>query len=242
MHGPCIYRCSCCACVAIIFPGTGTGTRSRSQYQWSCSALETYNDYSYYALPNLNGFAANAEVVEEISLSYLGFPPSNQLDLYPVPEDLNCSGIVSAVNYCYYDVFSEFEELQPLFTLLLLEQNRRNFRVTHRFEISSTPTAAICTEPDSSFGSRFCCDVSNIDGFYLPAPNFAFGILTHSISLLDFKIADFPQFLAEHYSYLDIESRLTVNDNFKLEDGLELDDALRLFQFLISKFIRLYTC
>ncbi len=111
------------------------------------------------------------------------------VDVTLIPSTLNCSGIVTAMEFCYASGVDdtpygrEFE----LFRLLILEQqNGLTFRITNTIDGNTTPTTQICT--DRSFTGtntiRFCCDrltFNTIDQFRLPAPNFAFGITSDSI-------------------------------------------------------------
>ena len=143
-----------------------SGTNSHL-YEWNCSALDT--DTNFYALPNLDGLIEDAEVVRGIGLSSLDFVPSNTVVLYPVPTDLNCSGMISAVKFCYFIYSFQFEVTHEIFSLLLLEWNQLNFRVITKIEISSTPVADICSRTIT--GSQYCCDVETISQFYLPTSN-----------------------------------------------------------------------
>ncbi len=109
-------------------------------YQWSCSALNTSTNRN--TLPDLRyGDDENVASIRG------GLLPSD-LDIYPVPSTLNCSGTVSAVEYCYAGLRSDvtYGTNHPVFTLLTLEQNGLTFRITGMISVHSTPTDQKCTD------------------------------------------------------------------------------------------------
>ena len=72
--------------------------------------------------------------------------PFSDVYIFPLPFPLNCSGTVSALQYCY--IGSNLGTQQSVFTLLFLQQSGSNFTVTKRLPVSSTPTNMICTNRD----------------------------------------------------------------------------------------------
>lgn len=161
--------------------------------------------------------------------------PANNLYIYPLPLALSCNGTVSAMRYCYND--NELGADRLIFTLLILEQNGLNFTVRDVSSVHSTPTSQICTR----FFSQYCCDVftlNAVDHFSLPAADFAFGIATSdSVDLLGFDDDDRPQYRVEQYilETVNLDS-LTEGSTVSVDSGSRTTtDALRLFQFFISK-------
>ena len=158
---------------------------------------------------------------------------SNVVYIYPVPSTLNCSGTVSAVQYCYSVSSGALGTEREVFTLLTLQQNGLNFVVSSVITVRSTPTGQICTR--GFLGIQYCCDImalNPMDQFDLPAVNFAFGIIPED-SLLTFNTASFPQFVAEHYRQQ--ETTVAVGDTITFSGNTLTDRAFRLVQFFISK-------
>lgn len=144
-------------------------------YQLTCSP-DPENDRRY--LPNLP-VNADGESVYAVR-NDLEDSSGNFVYIFPIPDSslTDCSGMVSAVRYCYIYGNSEvdFDNERSIFTLFLLEQqNGPNFVVTEVFNISSTPTDRICGSGTSS-SSQYCCDTMQLDPFPLPEANFAYGI------------------------------------------------------------------
>lgn len=193
-------------------------------YRWMCSTLEN----NHYLLPELT--EGGDDLVEFVTSNALsGVVPSLAgAYIYPLPSTLNCNGRVSAVRYCYFD--SEFGTEKLIFTLLTLRQNGQNFMITDAIDIHSE-----CT-------GYYCCNISRLnimDQFRLPAPNFAFAIVPSSVDvlLIGYNGDIYPQYLVQHYRGqlqvapipLEIGSTISVGN-------ITSDEALRVFQFIISKF------
>ena len=214
-----------------MFPGLN------AQYQWSCSTLlDTIGDR--YRLPDLGD--GDDGTVAFIALG-LQLSSEGTTHIYPVPSTLNCSGTVTAVEYCYRIRDSQLGTEQLVFTLLTLQQSGLEFTITDVIPISSTPMSDICTE--SIFSIQYCCDILSLgmmDSFLLPAENFAFGVqISSSVNLLGYRGNVFPQFVVEQFRYSQanfgapvIGGRITLTDNDR-----ESDRTLRLLQFFISKSI-----
>ena len=188
----------------------------------------------HYILPDLGVGNDSALADMALNLRFL-WSLSDVAYIYPVPPTLNCSGTVSAVQFCYV-LSGVLGTEREIFTLLTLGQSGLNFVVSSVIPVSSTPTEQICTS--ALFLGQFCCDVmllNSMDQFDLPAANFAFGIISEG-SLLAFNTAFFPQFIAEHYRLED--ATLAVGDNItvNISQSILTDRALRLVQFSISKF------
>ena len=215
-------------------------------YEWSCSPLDA--DSNRYTLPDLRyEDAANvASIGERLEAS-----DDDNVDVFPVPSTLNCSGTVSAVQYCYagrrIDVV--YGRTYPIFTLLTLEQNGLSFEIADVIDVSSVPVEQICMERfflvTGFIGFvRYCCDTlllgDLMDRFSLPKSSFAFGVMSTSTSINQIRyIANsFPEFQVEQYSTpASTIGTPTVGGTFTLtDDSRRTDMALRLLQFVISKY------
>ena len=209
-----------------VFPGLN------AQYQWSCSPLlDTIGDR--YSLPDLG--VGDDEAVAFIALfGGLQLSSEGTTHIYPIPSTLNCSGTVTAVEYCYRAVNGQLGTQQLVFTLLTLQQSGTTFTITDVIPISSTPTSDICT-------GQYCCDTLSLDmmnSFLLPADNFAFGVqISSSVNLLGYYDGFSPQFVVEQFRYSQADfSAPAMGGSITLtENDRESDRTLRLLQFFISK-------
>ncbi len=207
-------------------------------YEWSCSPLDASN--GHYTLPDLGNLddADVANISQDVEVFDDG------VDIYPVPSTLNCSGTVSAVEYCYAGLREDltYETNHPVFTLLILEQTGLTFTITDMVDVYSMPTTQKCTDslPVDNSSYRICCDSFVLDQFPLPAPDFAFGIAPASlaVSQIGYPVESFPEFRVELYSLStsDLDTP-AVGDTFTLNDNTSriTNQTLRLLQFVISK-------
>ena len=204
--------------------------------QLQCSALDAAKNLYYF--PSLRGpLEGSDEIVAGFASSntYILSSPGVSF-IYSVPStQVNCSGTVLVVEYCYRGSNGQLGTELLAFTLLTLEQNGRDFRVTDRIEIRTTPLPQICT------GDRFilpnyqyCCGTTSLnmaDHFILPASNFAFGIAiptTSSVSLLGHQ----SLFQVAHYQ----ESQTiipSVGSTFSV--GNQVTQGLKLLRFQLSE-------
>ena len=196
-------------------------------YQWQCSALDAAN---LYYLPNLP--EGNDRAVAVLFGSYISSSAGTAY-IYPVPStQVNCSGTVSAVEYCYRGNTGQLGTELLAFTLLTLEQNGSNFRVTDRIDIRTTPHSQICTRFLLTT-TQYCCDITSLnmaDRFILPAPNFAFDIAIppSSVSLLGFR----SSLQVAHYQEAQTVIP-SVGSTFSV--GNTVIQGLRLLRFHMSK-------
>ena len=210
------------------------------QYQWSCSPQPDAIGDRYH-LPDLE-YGDDEDVVK--ILRNLTLIESGTSYIYPIPSTLNCSGTVTAVEYCYRAVNSQLGREQLVFTLLTLQQSGLEFTITDVIPISSTPTSDICTLTSTYLESLFsppqyiiCCDTLSLnmmDRFLLSAENFAFGVI--AVNLLTYCVGIYPQFLVDHFRYTQAEfSGPVIGDSITLtESNRGSDRALGLLQFFIS--------
>ena len=158
--------------------------------------------------------------------------------IYPIPSTLNCSGTVTAVEYCYRAVNSQLGREQLVFTLLTLQQSGLDFTITDVIPISSTPTSDICTRQSLS---QYCCDTLSLDmmnSFLLPTENFAFGVVTFTdVHLIRYDGKISPQYLVDYFRYAQGNfAEPTIGGTIALRPSNRLSDqALILLTFYISK-------
>ena len=203
--------------------------------QLQCSALDAANNLYYF--PSLRGpLEGNDGIVAGYASSNTYIPSSPGVSfIYSVPlTQVNCSGTVLAVEYCYRGSNGQLGNELLAFTLLTLEQNSLNFRVTDRIEMRTTPRSQICTGDRFIFPNyQYCCDTTSLnmaDHFILPASNFAFGIAisTSSVSLLGYQ----SLFQVAHYQ----ESQIiipSVGSTFSV--GNQVTQGLRQLRFQLSE-------
>ena len=200
--------------------------------QLQCSALDAANNLYYF--PSLRGpLEGNDERVAGAAfLNTYESSVGGATYIYSVPlTQVNCSGTVSAVEYCYRGSDGQLGTELLAFTLLTLEQNGLNFRVTDRIEIRTTPHSQICTGSISNI--QYCCDITSLnmaDHFILPVSNFSFGIITppSSVSLLGYR----RLFQVAHYQ----ESQAiipSVGSTFSV--GSQVTQGIRLLRFQLSE-------
>ena len=208
-------------------------------YEWSCSPLDGGNES--YTLPDL-GEWDSVIVFSQIGTA-LQLASLNNVDIYPVPPTLNCSGTVSAVKYCYGS--SETIGINSLvFTLLILEKNGLRFRVTdviqvqHRSNTNCIAKSRYTLEGliDGS-DPQYCCSSMNLEQFHIPQPNFAFAVVpAHSI--IAYNPTSFPDYKVEKYSFPKsvLHTLIAVGDTFTLTNtSRRTNESLLVIQFVISK-------
>ena len=117
----------------------------------------------------------------------------NQINIYSVGSlNEDCSGEVTAIEYCYqYDVSGAGEAVFNWTVLTLEDTESSNFRITNTYTIESRPDSlSSVTCADVNSGRRDCCDVDQINGFGSLPDNFVFGVTgpsqgnTHGATLL----------------------------------------------------------
>ena len=210
-------------------------------YEWNCSSLNVTNNR--FTFPDLR--YGDDENVANISPG-LVLSSAIDVDIFPVPSTLNCSGTVSAIEFCYSINFliDRLGKETRALTLMILEQNGLNFRITDLIDVRSNSTAQKCT--NLMFRS-YCCDTIILREerrFHLPVSNFAFGTIPERSSIfsaqsshLRYRVESFPEFRVERYSLprLDLGTP-AMGDTFTLTDvDRRTDLALALLQFVMSK-------
>lgn len=164
----------------------------------------------------------------------------NRVYIYPIPPaQVNCSGNISTIQFCYRSDRRLTTE-QHIFTLLALDQTGLNFRITKIIDVQSTPFDPICT-PVRFTIYEFCCDIlvlDTFDHFQLPT---AFGIVILDpavINLLGFGVEDYTQYQVEDLFLTTQEAigNITTGRTFTLtNDSRIINQTLRILEFTISE-------
>ena len=180
--------------------------------------------------------ARELNTVKAPSLSYVIYA----YNLGSLNED--CSGEVTAIEYCYrYDVIGAGAAVFRWTVLILEDTGASNFRITNTYTIESRPdSSSTVTCGDGSNGRKDCCDVDQINGFGNLPDNFIYGVTgpsqgnTHSATLL---------------GYFDSLSQYQVNTVLQNSIGLSLTvgstvpnhhvavGGLRMLWFVIGRFM-----
>lgn len=191
-----------------------------------------------YTLPDV---VLNDQTVARFSLTFFR-SDADVVYIYPLPDDLNCQGEVSAVRFCYASEDAYFGTQQPVMTLLTMSQSSLTFDITNAILIHSTPSEQICTT--SLFSrSELCCDTVRLnaqDRFSLPSANFAFGIIRANITveLLGYLKQKHFDLVVEHYRFfLSLFPTPAVGNSYTMarDDNIKTDNTLRLLQFVMGK-------
>ena len=166
----------------------------------------------------------------------------NQINIYSV-DSLNedCSGEVTAIEYCYrYDVSGAGEAVFNWTVLILEDTGAGNFRITNSYTIESRPdssSSVTCTDVNS--GRKECCDVDQINGFNWP-DNFVFGVTgpsqgnTHSATLLGY-FDTLPQYQVN--TVLLNRAGLSVSVGSTVPSVPVVQRGLRMLWFVIGRFM-----
>ena len=154
-----------------------------SAEQWRCSKFSDYLSF----FPDF-GDSIPDPLLWQDSMRGISY-------VYPIPSDqINCSGIVTDIQYCYRTPTSMKTNVL-VFTLLTLNQIKNSFYVTRTIAIHSSsedcfslPTNSSnvinCTT-SSDNTSYYCCGMklSNEEVFEFPATNLAIGIAIPNSSI-----------------------------------------------------------
>ncbi len=178
--------------------------------------MDTVNNKYYF--PDLGGAATVMGYTWEQTAPGVTY-------VYEADESiLNCSGTVTAVEFCFVNSSADDRNLFDLLLLIRLDSN--SIQVTKSIPISFHPPSVQC---DSSK----CCDVMTLteqDQFNLPTSNFLIGMVIISSLVAPFHNV-YPRF--ETTSYQLSVGRPTANSVLTL--SIATTRPLRLMWFHISK-------
>ncbi len=194
-------------------------------YEWSCSPLDASNGrYTVPGLGDIGNVSAAITIGQRLEQEF-----RNNASLFPVPSTLNCSGTVSALEFCYSPQDITFGTNYTVFTLLVLEQGGLTFAINRSIPVYIIPTAQKCIDqPSENITFHFCCDSMHLDmadQFSLPAPNFAFGITP----------TEFNQLRYRDNSLQVVQYNVRASDIQNLSSFSLINMPPRLLQFIISK-------
>ena len=113
--------------------------------------------------------------------------------IYTIPPESaqrDCSGNVTAVEYCYRAIRIDLNQTKDVFYILsltpsTLENNRIQFTVNRRIKINSTASDSICTSIPDHPWHLVCCENKSLE-YQFPSSNFTlnFGIVARK----DFRL------------------------------------------------------
>ena len=189
-------------------------------YQWSCSQLD--EESGFQSLPDLTD---DRNSIAEHRYHSAG----TRLVIHTIPSALDCNrGTVVAVEFCYAETHT-----RHILTLLTLDGSGSNFTITDVIPVYKNPDTEICAMSSvPNLELTTCCDTYSLNAssqFPLPVPNFAFGILPNTLSLLQFRYTD----VTNSYSF-DLGTAIpTIGQVYSLTSPVT--KRLRFFNFLIGE-------
>ena len=208
------YFISCCTGVA--------------QYQWACTEPDGAGQRY---VPS----ARDRDVLT-------GTTTTNTINIYSVGSlNQDCSGEVTAIEYCYrYDVSGAGEAVFNWTVLILENAGSSNFRITNSYIIESRPNSSSSVTCGAvSNGRKDCCDVDQINGFGSLPENFVFGVTgpsqgnTHNATLLGFHDTSLSQYVVStvHVS----RGSLSLSVGSTVPSVPVIQRGLRMLWFVIGK-------
>ena len=193
-------------------------------YQWSCSQLD--EESGRQSLPDLTD---DRNSIAEHRYHSAG----TRLVIHTIPSALDCNGIVMAVEFCYATTHT-----RHILTLLTLDGSGSNFTITDVIPVYKNPDSEICAMSSvPNLELTTCCDTYSLNAssqFPLPVPNFAFGILPNTLSLLQFRYTD----VTNSYSFDLGTASPTIGQVYSLTSPVT--KRLRFFNFLIGELHIMY--
>ena len=136
------------------------------EYEWTCSPYDTANDK--YCLPDFGGNSSLFQLTWQDSTPEVAY-------VYSINSDeLNCTGIVTALEFCYTSTIRDPSQRSAFLFLLFNRTSENMFEVLKSIQITATPSSATCmpSDPDR------CCEVQEFkvqEQFSLSSPNLAIG-------------------------------------------------------------------
>lgn len=150
------------------------------------------------------------------------------------PTQRNCSGNVSAIQYCFMVNHSvQQNSTQNVFSLLSLTRSSFHFTVDNAIMVNSTLLESKCTISQPSATGMLCCDTTVLtEEFKIPSTdNFAFGVVIVNMKVLPLVFA--RKYRAEQFI-------VALGPNFDSYEGSlnmsnrENNESLPLLRFLIG--------
>jgi hypothetical protein len=193
-----------------------------AKYNWSCTESD---DEGCRYIPSIT--LRDHEGVQHAATG-------NELYIYRLPElNAPCYGRVIAIEYCYQ--FNDTTVGPAVFNWIVLILEESN----HSLEIIDTVTIKSCELDATSCtrGQPLCCDVINIENFYLPI-NFTFGVIESSqgnnagATLLGFADS-LPQYQVDVMLINRAEVTLSVGSTIR--NRVTVPRGIRMLWFVIGK-------
>lgn len=222
--------------ISYYFAGTGN---CRSFSPFLCQPSTDSQVYTpnipdfYFDIDNVAGFrtaasGANLTTRNEQRVTTIIF------SIPPRSPERNCSGTVTALQYCYESTAEFLDRGQRninIFWLLTLSRNGSRFTVSRRYMARTTPRDSVCV--NSSETRRVCC-AETARNFQITASTHWFGVtvlgqnrrpLAFADSVTDYEVEQFQ---------VRISNTVPAVDDTLIVDNL-LNRPLLLLRFLLGK-------
>ena len=206
-------------------------------YRWECSSAD---ETGRYYLPAFDKDNSGAVLLGFFSNDFESSIESRTY-IYPITSSqVNCSGVVDAVEFCYRATDNDYGTDLAIFHLSVLQgaANTNDFTVAKYFAVMSTPSRDKCTgSPISS--NTYCCDKVSIgtqNQFQIAAPNLAYGVTLPSSTnpnLVRWSEGRYPQYTVGHYTSSDSPS---IGEVYRFDSNeLVVTEAHHLLRLAIGK-------
>ena len=149
--------------------------------------------------------------------------------IYAIPPESaqrDCSGTVTAVEYCYRETRPELQQTKDVFYILSLTpsinqtDNRTQFTVNRRIIINSTASDDKCAVFEDRPWLYVCCENKSLVKYQIPSSNFTFAIVARK----DFRLLISTNTTTE-YTYLK-----SFNDESVLDTEIQEGNSISLNQ------------
>ena len=195
-------------------------------YEWTCSPYDSAND-KYY----LPYFGETSKIFQftwqtsPVGITYVYRINSNEL---------NCTGLVTALEFCYTTTIAPSDNsAREAFNFLLLNRQTSNrFEVVKSILVRATPSQANCMNSNP----RRCCEVMEFnpqDQFNITSPNLAIGFGPQRVSQINHQ-----GLLSDLYPMYTTSTHLTsapLNSGSTTDLNAPVDRSLRLAWLHISE-------
>jgi hypothetical protein len=220
----------------ICIPETGHGQDQSSLFQ----CQQTQSGQVYF--PNIPDFyfnhtnAADFRTGNEANLTTPGGGKGTAFifSIPPKSSNRNCSGNVTALEYCY-QTKKGLDKSFDIFALLSLSKNGSQFTVNNRFVIPTTTRGNACTNAPE----RICCSRNSVPSFQLMSSAYWFGIVplrNENNRPLAFDNS-INKYRVEQYEVTQFgKFGPPLNETFSPMDDLHTDQSFMLLRFYIGEY------
>jgi hypothetical protein len=217
----------------------------QDQSQWQCQQTQSGQVYT----PNIPDFyfnhtnAADFWTGNEANLTTRRGERGTAFifSIPPKSSNRNCSGNVTALEYCY-QTRRGLNESFSIFALLSLSKNGSQFTINNRFVIRTTTGGNVCTNiptNDPEVVERICCDRNFEPSFQLMSSAHWFGVvplrnnnnrpLAFNNSINEYRV---EQYQVGHVN----RPGPVVNETFSSVNDLRTDQSFILLRFYIGEY------